>query len=110
MLEYDKIGVSEGIGVNKTTVSQEHIICHYWYFHEINFRFQPKVCKECHDLMLKAMSFNNVAIFSIKGNNCRIYFRYMSKGEAINLFLLVKKIMNIVLVTKTMIIKLNRHA
>ena len=60
--------------------------------------------------MLKAMSFNNVAIFSIKGNNCRIYFWYMSKGEAINLFLLVKKIMNIVLVTKTMIIKLNRHA
>ena len=45
MLEYDKIGVSEGIGVNKTTVSQEHIICHYWYFHEINFRFRQKYVK-----------------------------------------------------------------
>ena len=29
------------------------------------------------------MSFNDVAIVSIKGNNCRIHFWYMSKNDAI---------------------------
>ena len=33
MLEYDKIDISEGIDVNKSSVkSQECDICHYWYF------------------------------------------------------------------------------
>ena len=32
MLYYDKIDVSEGIDVNKTSASKECNICHYWYF------------------------------------------------------------------------------
>ena len=31
MLEYDRIDVSEGIDVNKTSLSKECDICHYWY-------------------------------------------------------------------------------
>ena len=30
MLYYDKIDVSEGIDVNKTSESKECHICHYW--------------------------------------------------------------------------------
>ena len=37
-----------------------------------------------HDLMQKAMSFNDVAIVSVKGSNYRIHFWYMSKYDAIN--------------------------
>ena len=48
MLEYDRIDLSEGIYVNKTNGSHEFIICHYLYFPEIDFRFQPKVCDDCH--------------------------------------------------------------
>ena len=29
MLEYDRIDISEGIDVNKTSVSKEFDICHY---------------------------------------------------------------------------------
>ena len=29
MLEYDRIGISEGIDVNKTSASKECDICHY---------------------------------------------------------------------------------
>ena len=47
MLEYDRIDVSEGIDVNKTNNLCKCIICHLWYFLEINFRFQPKVCDNC---------------------------------------------------------------
>ena len=32
MLYYDKMDVSEGIDVNKTSESKECDICHYWYF------------------------------------------------------------------------------
>ena len=32
MLEYDRIDISEGIDINKTSVAKECDICHYWYF------------------------------------------------------------------------------
>ena len=31
MLEYKTIDISEGIDVNKTNLSKECDICHYWY-------------------------------------------------------------------------------
>ena len=37
MLEYDKIDISEETGVNKTNLSKECDIFHYWYFKNINF-------------------------------------------------------------------------
>ena len=38
-----------------------------------------------HDLMRKAMNFNDVAVVSIKGNDYRIHFWYMIKNDAIAL-------------------------
>ena len=38
----------------------------------------------CHDLMKKAMSFNNVAIVYVNGSVYRINIWYMSKDDAIN--------------------------
>ena len=32
MLYFDRIDVSEGIDVNKTSASKDCDICHYWYF------------------------------------------------------------------------------
>ena len=58
--------VPKGIAVNKTNSSRECIMCQYRYFFEVNCRFQPEVCDTCHDLMKKAMSFNAVAILSVK--------------------------------------------
>ena len=81
MLEYDKIGVSKRIDVNKTKGSRDCITCHCWHFLDIYFTFDPKFCKCCHDLMQKAMSFNDVEIVSIKWNNYEIHLWYMSKDE-----------------------------
>ena len=77
MLEYNRIDISEGIDVNKTNLSKECDICHYWYFKDIGFKYEPYLCNGCHDLMQKAMSFNDVAV--------RINFWYMSKDDAINI-------------------------
>ena len=77
--------MSEGADVNKTDGSLEGSICHYWYFLETNFKFRSDVCNSCHDLIQKAMSFNDVATISAKGSDYRTHFWYMSKYETINL-------------------------
>ena len=74
MLEYGGIDMSEGISVNKTDESRKRVIWNCYYFLKVYFRIQPKVCDGCHDLMQNAMSFNDFAIVSIKGNDYRIYF------------------------------------
>ena len=66
-LEYDRIDVSEGIDVSKTTDSRKSNVCCYWYFLKINFRFQPKIFDGCHDLTHKAVGFNDITTFSRKG-------------------------------------------
>ena len=43
--------------------------CHYWYFLDKNSNYEPHLCNGCHDLMQKAMSFNDVAIVYIKGSD-----------------------------------------
>ena len=85
MQEYDRIDISEGIYVNKTSASKERDICHYWYFKDIGFKYEQYLCNDCHNLMQKAMSFNNVAIVYVKGSAYRIHFWYMSKDDAINI-------------------------
>ena len=44
MLQYKRIDVSEGIGINKSNKSKECMICDYCYFKEIDYNFQPYAC------------------------------------------------------------------
>ena len=85
MLQYERIDVSEGIDLNKSDKSKECDICHYWYFLDKNINYELYLCNGCHDLMQKAINFNDVAIVSIKGSDYRIHFWYMSKNDAVNL-------------------------
>ena len=85
MLEYGRIHISEGIDINKTSASKECKICHYWYFKDIGFKYEPHLCNGCHGLMQKAVSFNNIAIVYVKGSTYRIHFWYMSKDDANNI-------------------------
>ena len=85
MLEYDRTDISEGIDVNKTNASKECDICHYWYFKDIGFKYEPYLCNDCHDLTKKAMSFNDVSFIFVKRSAYRIQFWYMSKDDAISI-------------------------
>ena len=76
MLEYDRFDISEGIDINITNASKECDIWHYWYILDKNVNYEPYLSNGCHDLMQKAMNFNDVAIVRIKGN-------YFSKDDAI---------------------------
>ena len=51
MLEYDRIGISEGTDIDKTNRSKECNICHYCYFLDKNFNYEKYLCNSCHDLM-----------------------------------------------------------
>ena len=42
MLEYDRIDISVGIDINKTNVSKECDICHY--FLDKGFKYEPYLC------------------------------------------------------------------
>ena len=77
--------ISEGIDVNKTNLSKGCDICHYWYFKDTSFKYDKYLCNGCHDLIQKAMSFNNAAIVYVKGSAYRIHFWYMSKVAAVNI-------------------------
>ena len=74
MLEYDRIYISEGIDINKTNASKECDICHCWYFLDKNFNYELYLYNGCHDLMQKAINFNDVAIVSIKRNDYKFTF------------------------------------
>ena len=66
MLECDRIDISEGIDANKTNASEQCDIFHYWYFKDIGFKYELYLCNGCHDLMQKALSFNDLLLFMLK--------------------------------------------
>ena len=85
VLHFDKIDVSKGTDVNKTSASKECDVCYYWYFLNYSFKFQPNVCNRCHDLLMMSMNLSDIAILNIRGSNYRCIVSLISKNEAINL-------------------------
>ena len=83
MLRYQKIDVSEGIDVNKTSASKECELCHYWFFKDVEFKFEEHVCNGCHDLLTMAHSLKNIAILRAKGVTFRCLLMASSKNEAL---------------------------
>ena len=86
MLQYEKIDVSEGIDTNKTSASKECMLCHYWYFKDVGFKFEPHVCNKCHDVLMTAYDLKNIAILNVKGVDFRCILWGISKDEAVNRF------------------------
>ena len=62
ILYFDRVDVSEGIDVNKISNSKECDICHYWYFLDKGFKFQPYQCNRCHDLVIITIVLAKLAI------------------------------------------------
>ena len=85
MLQYEKISVSEGIDIGKTNVSKECMLCHYWYFKDVGFKFEPHVCNKCHDVLMTAYELKNIAILNVKGVDYRCILWVISKNEAVNI-------------------------
>ena len=52
MLQDETISVSEGIDINKTSASKKCLLCQYWYFKNVAFKFKPHVCNKCHGVLM----------------------------------------------------------
>ena len=71
MLRFEKISISAGIDINKSNKSKECIICHYWYFKGVGYKFEPYVCNKCHDMSMMAYELENIAILNVKSVDYR---------------------------------------
>ena len=88
MLQYQKIDVSEGIDVNKTSASKECGLCHCWFFEDAGFKFEEHVCNRCHDLLTMAHSLKNIAILSAKGVTFICLLMGSNKTEALKNYII----------------------
>ena len=84
MLQHEKIDFSEGIDFNKTSGSKECMLCHYWYFKDVGFKFEPHVCNKCHNGLMTAHDLKIIAILDVKGIDFRCILWGISKDEAVN--------------------------
>ena len=87
MLSYDKIVVSKGIDVNKTSASKDCITCHYWYLLDEESKFQPNTCNVRNGyryVLMMSRNLNNIAILNIFGVEYRCPINGISRSEAIN--------------------------
>ena len=64
-MQYDKIDIFKGIDINKTDASKERIICHYWYFKDIGYKFEPLVCNDCDEIKVVAYELKNVSTIKV---------------------------------------------
>ena len=85
MLQYERINVSEGIDIDKSNKSKETMLCHYWYFKDIGFKFQPHACNRCHDLSMMIYDLDDFMVLNIRGVNYKCFVCNMSKNTAIKL-------------------------
>ena len=65
MIQYERIDVSERIDLNKTSASEECMICNYWYFLDIGYKYEPHVCNKCHDISIMAYELENITIYLV---------------------------------------------
>ena len=80
MLYFDRINVSEGFDVNKTSASKE---CDIWYSLNFTCKFQTNVCIRYYDLLMMSMNLCDIAILNIKGCDYHCIITGISKSEAI---------------------------
>ena len=82
MLQCKKI--SEGTGTKKTSLSKECMLCHYLYFKDVGFKFEPHFCNRCHDVLMTANELRNIAIRNVKGVDFRRILWGIGKNETVN--------------------------
>ena len=82
MLQYDRIDILEGTGINKTHASEECDICHYCFF-QVKLLIWTIPLQLLSWFKQKAMNFSDLAIFCVKGSDYRIRFWYMSKWKIV---------------------------
>ena len=64
---YDRKSESKGIDTNHAGLDtfKECNVCHFYFFKDKNFLYQPLVCKGCYDASLHAILLTDLKIVSV---------------------------------------------
>ena len=60
------------------------MICHYWYFKDIGYRFGRSVCNKYHDISIMAYNLENIVMLNVKDVDYRCVLWNMTRNDAIN--------------------------
>ena len=85
IIQYERSNISEGIDFSKSNKSVESMICHYWLFRDIGFKYQPYVCNGCHVFSMIVQKLDDFVILRVKSVDYRCCMVNMSKKDAISL-------------------------
>ena len=83
MVSYERIDKSEGIDFNKGENSVKCIICNYYYFKDIGFKYQPHVCNGCHDFSMTVQNLSDFFVVTNKNVDYKIYITGVNKKVAV---------------------------
>ena len=86
MISYERIDCSEGIDFNTGKNSVKCMICGYYYFKGIGFKYQPYVCIRCHDFSMTVQNSSNFFVVTIKNVDYRVYITGVDKKAAVFIF------------------------
>ena len=79
MLQYQKLMYQKKLTLIKH-VHQKNV----WYFKDVGFKLEPRVCAKCHDVLMTAYELKSIAISNVKGVNFRCILWGISKDEAVH--------------------------
>ena len=82
MLYLKRTDVFKRTDFNKTGVSNECDICHYWYFLNKGFKFQLNACNGCHYLLMMPINFSDVPILKVENTNYDCVITGINKSKA----------------------------
>ena len=60
------------------------MICHYWYFKDIGYKFEPNVCNKFHNISVMDYELETIAVLNVKGIDCRCVLQNMTKTDTIS--------------------------
>ena len=63
----------------------EFVLCHYWYFKDVGYKFEVHVCNKCHNVLMTAYKLKNISISNAKDANYRCILWGISKNETVNI-------------------------
>ena len=78
-----KNDISEEINIHKTNASKECVLCHYQYFKDVRFKFEPHACNKCSIGCLVSNS-KRIEILNVKSVDYRCILYGISRNKTVN--------------------------
>ena len=82
MISYERIDKSERIDFDKGENSVKCMICNYYYFKDIGFKYQPYVSNAFHDFSMTVQNLSDFFILRIKNVDYRVYISSIDKKDS----------------------------